>query len=102
MRVALDCGDQTLLAQFLEGFSGLASALDQHQRALRMGGAAAALRELAGAPHHPAWQHLADRWLAISRHALGEQAASVAWSAGRSLPMERALEEAEHVSEGLG
>jgi tetratricopeptide (TPR) repeat protein len=100
LQVALDCGDRTLLAHFLEGFSGLACALGQHRRAVRLGGAAAALREAAGAPLSPAWQHLAQRWLAISRQALGEETASAAWAAGQSLPMERALEEAEDTRRG--
>jgi non-specific serine/threonine protein kinase len=91
--VALEYGERTLLAHLLEGFSGLASAWGQHQRAVRLGGAAEALREADGV-FHPAWQPMGG-WLAISREALGAEAASVAWAAGRSLPLERALEEAE-------
>jgi hypothetical protein len=94
LAIARNFGDTTLLSHLLEGFSGLATARSQHQRAVRLGGAAAALRETAGAPLGPAWQHIPDRWLAISREALGEVAAAAAWSAGRSLPVERALEEA--------
>jgi tetratricopeptide (TPR) repeat protein len=93
LKVAVDFGDRTLLAHLLEGFSGVASALGQHQRAVRLGGAAA-MRESAGAPLSPAWQALAERWRAISRQALGEEAVSAAWAAGRSLPIERALQEA--------
>jgi len=61
-----------------------------------LGGAAAALRETAGAPLSPAWQHIPERWLAVSRAALGEVATAAAWAAGRSQPVERALEDAEH------
>jgi hypothetical protein len=89
-----DHGDRMLQAHYLEGVSGLASALGQHQRALRLGGAAAALREANGAPLGPAWQPLVDRWLAISRQALGEQAAAEAWAAGRRLSLAQALAEA--------
>jgi len=95
LEIALDFGDRTLLAHLLEGFSGLATARGQHQRAVRLGGAAAALRESAGAPLGPAWQHIPERWLAISRAALGEVATAAAWTAGRSQPVERALEDAE-------
>jgi len=98
--LALEFGDRTLLAHLLEGFSGVASALGQHSRALRMGGAAAAVREAAGAPLSPAWQRIAERWLAISREALGDKSASADWGAGRSMPLERALEEAEHTTSG--
>ena len=94
MGVALEFGDRTLLAHLLEGFSGLASAVGQHQRGVRLGGAAAALREAAGAPLGPAWAHIPERWLAISREALGEAASSAAWVAGRTVAIERVFEEA--------
>jgi hypothetical protein len=93
LQVALDLGDRNLLAHALEGLSGVASALGQHQLGVHLGGAAAALREANGAPLGPAWQQVADRWLAISRHALGDDAASAAWAAGHALPTEQTLEE---------
>jgi non-specific serine/threonine protein kinase len=93
--VAVDFGDRTLVAHLLEGFSGLASALGQHQRAVRLGGAAAAMREADGTVGDPLAWH-SERWLAISRLALGEEAALAAWATGRSLPMDQALDEAEH------
>ena len=34
--VALDIGDRTLIAHLLEGLSGLASAVGQHQRTVRL------------------------------------------------------------------
>jgi hypothetical protein len=92
LELAVDYGDRNLLVHLLERFSGLASALGQHERAANLGGASEALREAAGIPMQPAWQHLADRWLAISRQALGEHAASEAWAVGRSMPLGRALE----------
>jgi non-specific serine/threonine protein kinase len=94
LAVALDYRDQNLLAHLLESLSGLASAQVQHRRALHLGGAADALRDADGAPLHPAQRHVVERWLAISREALGTEAAAAAWAAGRSLPMEQALEEA--------
>jgi non-specific serine/threonine protein kinase len=97
LEVAQGYGNRTLLAHLLEGFSGLASALGQHQRAVRLGGAAEALREADGT-FHPSWQPIWERWLAISREALAEEAASAAWAAGRSLPIEQALQEAEATS----
>jgi predicted ATPase len=94
LEVGLDFGDRTLLAHLLEGLSGVASALGTHEYAIRLAGAAAALREAAGAPLSPAWQRLAEVWLTISRQALGEKAAAMAWAAGKALTMERALAEA--------
>jgi predicted ATPase len=93
--VAPDYGHREMLARFLEGFSSLASALGEHQRALRLGGAADALHEAEGAPLHPAQRRVVERWLSLSREALGAEAASAAWTAGRILSIERALEEAK-------
>jgi non-specific serine/threonine protein kinase len=98
LEVGLEFGDRDLLAHHMEGLSGLASALGQHQRAVWLGGAAAALREDAGAPLHPAWHGVAERWLAISRQALGEAAYASAWAAGRRLPLQRAVEEVEQIT----
>jgi predicted ATPase/DNA-binding XRE family transcriptional regulator len=92
LEVAVDYGDRNLLVHLLERFSGLASALGQHERAANLGGASEALREAAGIPTQPAWQQLAERWLAISRQALGEQAAAEARVVGRSMPLGRAIE----------
>jgi DNA-binding CsgD family transcriptional regulator len=94
LEVALEFGDRTLLAHVLEGLAGLAGASGDHHRALLLGGAAAALREIAGAPLGPAWGRIAERWLATSHQALGEHAASAAWAKGRDLPLERVLDEA--------
>jgi tetratricopeptide (TPR) repeat protein len=98
LEVGLEFGDRDLLAHHIEGLSGLASALGQHQRAVWLGGAAAALREAAGAPLHPAWHGVAEPWLAISRQALGETAYASAWATGRRLPLQRAVEEAEQIT----
>jgi hypothetical protein len=97
LEVGPEFGDRDLLAHHMEGLSGLASAVGQHQRAVWLGGAAAALREAAGAPLHPAWHGVAERWLAISRQALGGAAYASAWAAGRRLPLQRAVEEVEQI-----
>jgi non-specific serine/threonine protein kinase len=98
LEVALDFGDRVLVAHFMEGFSGLASALGEHERAVNLAGAAETLREAAGAPLHPAWRGLAEPWLVISRQALGEAAYASALAAGRRLPLERVVEEVEQIT----
>jgi hypothetical protein len=95
LEVALAYGSRTLLAHSLEGFSGLASAQGQHQRALRLGAAAEALHESDGTPLHLAQRRVVERWWTFSREALGVEAATTAWAAGRILSVERALEEAK-------
>jgi non-specific serine/threonine protein kinase len=97
LEVALEYGDRMLLTHFLEGFSGLASALGQHERAANLKGVAETLRAAGGAPLHPAWRALAEPWLAISRQALGEAAYASALAAGRRLTLERAVEEVEKI-----
>jgi len=95
LELALDYGDRAFIAHSLEGFSALASAQGKHQRALRLGGAAEAVREADGAPLNRAERRVVERWLTVSREALGAEAATTAWSAGRILPVERALEESK-------
>jgi hypothetical protein len=98
LEVALDFGDRTLLAHFMEGFSGLASALGEHLRAVSLAGAAETLREAAGAPLHGAWRGVVEPWRAISRQVLGEAAYSSALAAGRRISLERAIEEVEQIT----
>lgn len=78
----------------LEGFARLAAAQDEAARALRLSGAAAALREAIDAAVGPAWRAKYRRWLAPARRALGEEAAVAAWAAGRALTPEGAIAEA--------
>ncbi len=95
LHIAGEYGDRALLAHVLEGFSGLASALDQHERAICLGGAAAALRDAIGAPLSPAWRPLVERWLGVSRAALTSEAAATAWHAGQGMSLEQAIEFAQ-------
>jgi non-specific serine/threonine protein kinase len=97
LEVGLEQGDQDLQAHHMEGFSGLATAFSQHQRAVWLQGAAETLREAAGSPLHPAWRGVLEPWLAISRQALGEAAYASALATGRRLPVRRAVAEAEQI-----
>jgi non-specific serine/threonine protein kinase len=98
LRVAVEYDDRTLLAHVLEGFSGLASALEQHERAMCLSGAAAALRDAIGAPLPPAWRIMNDRWLPISRRALSDEAATAAWQVGQDMSLVQAVEFARSAS----
>jgi len=98
LAVVLDFGDRDLMAHHLEGLSGLASALGEHERAVKLAGAAETLREAGGSPLHPAWRGVLEPWLVISRQALGEAACASALAAGRRLPLERAIEEAAQIT----
>lgn len=69
----------------LEGFAGLAAAQAQPQRALRLAGAAASLREAIGAPH----ARLEHR-LEAARQTLSEAVGTELWAEGRAMTLEQA------------
>jgi adenylate cyclase len=85
-----ELGDQTAIAYLIEDYGGLAAAEAQPERALRLAGFAAALREAIGAPLPPAEQARVDRMIAPARDTL-QQAAAAAWEAGRALELEQAI-----------
>jgi tetratricopeptide (TPR) repeat protein len=77
--------DKRIVARALEGAAGLAVMRGQAERAGRLYGAAAALREEVGilvdTPSRPAW----ERGMAAARAALGEAAFAAALKVGRTL-----------------
>jgi non-specific serine/threonine protein kinase len=84
-------GGRARLAIPLEGFAQLAAAAGQPAVALRLAGAAAALREAYAMPAAPTEQWQLERWLARTRAALSPQAATTAWADGRHLSPEQAI-----------
>ena len=78
----------------LEGVAQLAAAEGEAARALRLAGAAAALRAAIGAGEAPAFRAYVERRLERSRRALSEKAGAKAFEEGRSLTPEEALSEA--------
>jgi predicted ATPase/DNA-binding SARP family transcriptional activator/DNA-binding CsgD family transcriptional regulator len=83
-------GDLGEVAHTLEGFAAVAAGEGQPERALRLAGAAAALRAALGAPKSPAWAEFLERPVAQARRALGAAAAAV-WRAGQATPLAAAL-----------
>ena len=75
----------------LEGCAHLAAARHQAVAALRLAGAAAALREVTGSQLTRAWQATLDRWLKPAYSSLGEAAATAAWADGRSMLVDQAV-----------
>ena len=71
-----------------------AAARGQPGRALRLGGAAAALTQTTGRPLDLADQAALDGGLAPARRALPAAAQATAWAAGQALPLEHAVAEA--------
>jgi ATP/maltotriose-dependent transcriptional regulator MalT len=89
-----DAGDREGVARSLEGCARLAATEGLAAQAVRLAGAAAALRVAAGSPLPTEEQLALDRHLAPARATLGGRAADAAWAAGRSWPAEQATAEA--------
>jgi predicted ATPase len=78
----------------LDGFGQLAAALHQPFQALRLVGAAAALRDSHNVPLPATTLALQELWLSRARESLGHAAAETAWLSGRRLSVEQAIAEA--------
>jgi tetratricopeptide (TPR) repeat protein len=76
----------------LEGFALLAAACGQPARALVLAGAAAARREALGLATTPLARDILESKLAAARAELAERAARAAWSEGRGMSAEQAVE----------
>ena len=87
-----ELGDQTAIAYLLEDYAGLAAAEARPEKALKLASFADGLRESIGAPLPPSEQARVDRMIAPARTALPESSVTVEWEAGRSLPLEQAIE----------
>ena len=77
----------------------LAAAQGQHESALRLAGAASALREAIGAPLTRAQQSKLDQALEPARRRLGEVRAAAAWAEGRAMTVDAAVDHALALTE---
>jgi len=87
-----ELGDIRGVARLLEGFVGLALAQNQPERALRLAGAANALRKEHGVPLAPDEEIRLQRNLEPIRQSLEEAVQTASWSAGQAMSIERAIE----------
>jgi predicted ATPase len=81
------------IARILESFACSASAQNDAGRALRLAGAAAALRQSIGAPLTPAEQAKLDGGLESARQSLTTALGRTAWLEGWVMPIEKAIED---------
>jgi predicted ATPase len=79
------------IARLLDCFAGSAAAQSQPERALRLAGAAAALRETLGAGLTPAEQSQLAASLEPARKALSNAAGASAWMEGWAMPADTAI-----------
>jgi tetratricopeptide (TPR) repeat protein len=77
--------------RLLEGIAHLAAAEGEAARALRLAGAAAALRAAIGAGEAPPFRAYVERRLERARRALGQRAGAKAFEEGRALTPEEGL-----------
>jgi non-specific serine/threonine protein kinase len=89
--VARSFGDVVMVAEGLQGASGLAVVRRQFTRAVRLAGAAAAQGRRVGAPIGPAWAALHERWLGRARQELSADAFVAAWQEGQAMTLEQAI-----------
>ncbi len=89
--IGVEMRDLAGTAFVLERFVGLVAAQRQHERAVTLAGAAAAMREAVGVPLPPRGRTRLDEALAGPRRALGETLAAKAWTAGRGMPVVEAV-----------
>ncbi len=85
-------GDKRITAYALEGCAALAKGQEQPDRATWLYGASDALRESIGVPLSPKGCEKADSDLTALRATLGEAAFDSAWTAGRAMIWEQAIE----------
>jgi len=78
-------------AMLLDGLAGLAATRAQPGRALRLAGAAAALREALGKSHPHNLRDWLERKLSPARASLGPEAAAAAWAEGHAMGPDRAV-----------
>ncbi len=92
LRLRCDLGDTTGIARTLESMAALCAARAQPERAVQLAGAASAIRERLGEMQSPMERARMNRWLTQLRQALGSEAISEAWEAGRATSLEEAVE----------
>ena len=91
--------DKLRVLREMEGLATAVAAQGQAERAVRLLGAAAGLRDLLGSARHPMDRVAVERAEAALRAALGEEAFAAAWAAGRALSLDEAIYEALGESE---
>jgi hypothetical protein len=99
LALELGLGDKKEIPWLLESLAGLAAAEGKPEHAVRLWGAAAALRAPGGGASPPPAAY--ERQMAAARASLGEEAFAAAWAEGRALSLEAAasyaLEEGDPV-----
>jgi len=92
LRIGQEMADRYRLAYALALMAALAATVGQPEQALRLAGAAAALRDVISAPLYPFIQAEFERFLAPARESLTQEVAAQAWRDGSQMSLEQAIE----------
>jgi hypothetical protein len=87
-------GERRGIARTLEGVACVASAKGQPRRALRLAGAANAIREQLGLTWMPSDDRITGRYMAEARQLLSDSEVDLAFAEGRAMTVEQAAFEA--------
>jgi predicted ATPase/serine/threonine protein kinase len=85
-------GHQRGVARQLEALSSCAGGQSRHEAAVRLAGAAAAIRQRIGAPAKPLEREKVERTLAEARADISAEAYGAAWKEGLSAPLDQILD----------
>ena len=92
VEITSQLGNHRILAAHLESFGDLEMDQAHYERAARIWGAAQTLREAIGAPKPPVECEEYENRRADLRTRMGESAFSAAWSQGRAMTTEQAVQ----------
>ncbi|MEA2584129.1 MAG: hypothetical protein QOF33_2214 [Thermomicrobiales bacterium] len=101
LRLTRDQGWLWYLPEWLELLAGVALVRGEAERAATLFGAAEAQREAGGSARQPVFRAPYAHHVAAARKALGEDAFAAAWSAGRAMALEQAIEDALAVAAAM-
>jgi non-specific serine/threonine protein kinase len=90
--IARELGDRFRVAELLMLMAQVSTLEGRHERAIRLAGCAAAVRETIAAPYSAFAAREYERRLAPAREALGPQACSAAWAAGKAMGVQEAID----------
>jgi tetratricopeptide (TPR) repeat protein len=85
------------IAVCLEGLAQVAAARGRPLPAARLWGAAEALRESIGAARQQVWRDRYERTVSAARAQAGPAPFDAVWAAGRDMPLEQAIAEADEI-----
>jgi hypothetical protein len=101
LRAGLELGEMLNASIQMQGMAMALAGMSQHERALRLAGAAAAYwKELTGTDVSvPFWDALLAKYLGRARDQLGPKASAAAWEEGRQMGFHNAVEYALNPAE---